>query len=201
MCVIAFTAFFSVGILYIRSYMIQQTVEERTAQLEEMIAQIRTNLEHGMETHWNFLCGIEKAMGGKHYADDKVMMEDIAAMEEEFCTELYGCRLMLLDSMGMAYLDDGEAGIWDDINRLSDGDYRNTFVTDTSNVDGTFLAFSQKLENPVTIGENGQKCTHLVMLKSIETLKKYYTTESYGGNAATYIILSLIHISEPTRPY
>ena len=188
LCVIAFTAFFSVGILYIRSYMIQQTVEERTAQLEEMIAQIRTNLEHGMETHWNFLCGIEKAMGGKHYADDKVMMEDIAAMEEEFCTELYGCRLMLLDSMGMAYLDDGEAGIWDDINRLSDGDYRNTFVTDTSNVDGTFLAFSQKLENPVTIGENGQKCTHLVMLKSIETLKKYYTTESYGGNAATYII-------------
>ena len=188
LCVIVFTAFFSVGILYIRSYMIQQTVEERTAQLEEMIAQIRTNLEHGMETHWNFLCGIEKAMGGKHYADDKVMMEDIAAMEEEFCTELYGCRLMLLDSMGMAYLDDGEAGIWDDINRLSDGDYRNTFVTDTSNVDGTFLAFSQKLENPVTIGENGQKCTHLVMLKSIETLKKYYTTESYGGNAATYII-------------
>ena len=188
LCVIVFTAFFSVGILYIRSYMIQQTVEERTAQLEEMIAQIRTNLEHGMETHWNFLCGIEKAMGGKHYADDKVMMEDIAAMEEEFCTELYGCRLMLLDSMGMAYLDDGEAGIWDDINRLSDGDYRNTFVTDTSNVDGTFLAFSQKLENPVAIGENGQKCTHLVMLKSIETLKKYYTTESYGGNAATYII-------------
>ena len=44
LCVIVFTAFFSVGILYIRSYMIQQTVEERTAQLEEMIAQIRTNL-------------------------------------------------------------------------------------------------------------------------------------------------------------
>ena len=188
LCVIAFTAFFSVGILYIRSYMIQQTVEERTVQLEEMIAQIRTNLEHGMETHWNFLSGVEKAMDGKRYADEKVMMEDIATIEEEFCTELYGCRLMLLDSMGMGYLDDGEVGIWDDINRLSDGDYRNTFVTDTSNVDGTFLAFCQKLDNPVTIGENGSKCTHLVMLKSIETLKKYYTTESYGGNAATYII-------------
>ena len=188
LCVLAFTAFFSVGLLYIRSYMVEQTIEERSSQLEEMSAQIRTNLEHGLETHWNYLAGIEKAMEGRSYSDVEDMVSDIAILEEEFFTDLYGCRLMILDSMGMAYLSDGKAGIWDDINRIADGDLSNTFVSDTSNVDGTFLAFSQKLEQPITIGTDGEKCTHLVLLKDIETLKKYYTTESYGGNAATYII-------------
>lgn len=115
-------------------------------------------------------------------------MEDIGMLERDFCTNLYGCRVMLLDTMGTAHLVDGDKGIWDDIGRLADGEERHTFVSDTSNVDGTFLAFSQKLDRPVIVGEDKNRFTHLVLLKDIETLKQYYTTESYGGNAATYII-------------
>ena len=36
------------GIIYIRSFMEKQTTEERTAQLDQMIAQIRVNLEYGL---------------------------------------------------------------------------------------------------------------------------------------------------------
>ena len=188
LCALVFIIFLGLGILFIRSYMVQQTIQERTSQLEEMVAQIRINLEYGLETHWNYVSAIEKEIEGKHCDDDDAVINNIASLENQFCIDLYGCRIMLLDSMGRAYLDYGSAGIWDDINRLSNGKKRNTFVSDTSNVDGTFLVFSQKLDNPVTVGEDNRRFTHVVLLKDIRTLKKYYTTETYGGNAATYII-------------
>lgn len=178
----------TVGVLYIRSYMMKQIVEERSYQLEEMISQIRTNLDAGLETHWNLVTGIEASTEGTHYKDEQELQETIGILEREFCAGLYGCQIMLLDTMGTAHLTEGDKGIWDDIGRLAEGDERITFVSDTSNVEGTFLAFVQKLKNPITVGEDNNRFTHIVLLKDIETLKQYYTTESYGGNAATYII-------------
>ena len=177
-----------IGVSYVRSYMMKQTVQERSSQLEEMISQIRTNLDIGLETHWNLVTGIKSTVEGNHYKNEQKLSEAIDMLEKVFRTELYGCRVMLLDTMGTAHLVEGDKGIWDDIGRLADGQERHTFVSDTSNVDGTFLAFTQKLSLPITVGEEKNKFTHLVLLKDITTLKKYYTTESYGGNAATYII-------------
>ena len=176
------------GVLYIRSYMMKQTVQERSSQLEEMISQIRANMDSGLEMHWNLVTGLNATVEGTHYNTEQELTETIGVLEKSFRTDLYSCRVMLLDTMGTAHLVDGDMGIWDDIGRLADGEDRHTFVSDTSNVDGTFLAFTQKLEQPITVGEDENRFTHLVLLKSIETLKKYYTTESYGGNAATYII-------------
>lgn len=178
------------GALYIRSYMVEQTVQERSTQLEDILSQIRINLEYGLEIHWNLVSAMEFEAEATHYADEQALIGGINTMEKHFRTDLYDCRLMLLDTMGTAYLSDGSVGIWDDIGFLSDGEVRHTFVTDTSNVDGTFLAFSQKLEQPITVGTDGKKFTHLVLLKDIKSLKKYYTTESYSGRAATYIIKS-----------
>lgn len=186
--VLVLTAALSVGILYIRSYMIKQTVQERSSQLEEMISQIRANMDTGLETHWNLVTGIKATVEGKYYEDEEELTGAIGMLEESFCTDLYSCRVMLLDTMGTAHLVDGDMGIWDDISRLADGDERHTFVSDTSNVDGTFLAFTQKLDQPIIVGEDENRFTHLVLLKDIKSLKQYYTTESYGGNAATYII-------------
>ena len=39
------TASLAAGILYIRSYLMQQTIEERSSQMEEMVSQIRANLD------------------------------------------------------------------------------------------------------------------------------------------------------------
>ena len=186
--VLVIIATLAVSVMYIRAYMMKQTVLERSSQLEEMISQIKTNMDIGLETHWNLVAGIKSSTEGKYYNDEQELVEDIGRLEKEFCTDLYGCQVMFLDTMGTAYLAEGDMGIWDDVGRLADGEERHTFVSDTSNVNGTFLAFTQKLSKPIIVGEDEIRFTHLVLLKDIEALKKYYTTESYGGNAATYII-------------
>lgn len=181
-------AVLTVGVLYVRAYMMKQTVQERSSQLEEMISQIRANMDTGLEIHWNLVTGIKVTLEGKQFRNEQELVSTIRVLEKDFCTDLYHCRVMLLDTMGTAHLVEGDKGIWDDIGRLADGEKRYTFVSDTSNVDGTFLAFVQKLDQPIMVNEDENSFTHLVLLKDIESLKQYYTTESYGGNAATYII-------------
>ena len=77
-----------VGVLYIRSYMMNQIVQERSSQLEEMTSQIRTNLDIGLETHWNLVTGIKGTVEGTYYKDEQELMEDIGALERDFCTDL-----------------------------------------------------------------------------------------------------------------
>ena len=117
------------GIRYMRSALMKLTIDERSYQLEEMVTQIRENLNSGLQTHWNLVSGLNNAAQGIHFESDGDVRDNIAHLENDFCTELYGCRVMLLDEQGMAYLSDGSAGIWYDINHLVDGKKRHTFVS------------------------------------------------------------------------
>ena len=177
----------AMGIVYLRSFFMEQAAQERSSQLKEMSGQICVNLDYNLEAHWNLVAGIKGELRHHSYANESELRQGIAEIEQIFRTDLYGCRVMLLDSMGTGYTTDGPVGIWDDLKFLADGTYRHTFVSDTSNVKGTFLAFCQKLTDGSKENENNNY-THLVLLKDIKTIKKYYTTESYGGHAATYII-------------
>ena len=176
------------GIVFMRNYLMKLTIEERSNQLEEMVTQIQANLDSGLQTHWNLVAGLNNAIQGSHFKDSHDVSDNIAHIENDFCTDLYGCRVMLLDEQGTAYLSDGPAGIWYDISHLLDSEKRHTFVSETDTIDGSFLVFSQELDPPVTMGESNVRFTHIVLLKDIQTTKQYYTTTTYGGKAATYII-------------
>ena len=176
------------GVRYLRSQLMKLTIAERSSQLEEMVTQIQANLDSGLQTHWNLVAGLNNAAQGNHFKDSQDVSDSIAHMENDFCTDLYGCRVMLLDEQGTAYLSDGPAGIWYDISHLLDGGKRHTFVSETDTIDGSFLVFSQELDFPITMGEDHVRFTHIVLLKDIQTVKQYYTTTTYGGKAATYII-------------
>ena len=176
------------GVLFMRNSLMKLTVEERSNQLEEMVTQIQANLDSGLQTHWNLVAGLNNAVQGTHFRNNQDVSDSIEHLEKDFCTDLYGCRVMLLDEQGTAYLSDGPAGIWFDISHLLDGEKRHTFVSETDNIDGSFLVFTQELDSPLTMGENNTRFTHIVLLKDIQTVKQYYTTATYGGSAATYII-------------
>ena len=151
---ITLVIFLVLGIFYFRSFLMKQTIQERSSQLEQMTSQMKVNLEDGLETHWNLLTAMEADVKGRHFADEKELVRIISEEEEGFRTDLYGCRLMFLDDTGMAYLSTGNAGIWDDVKSLADGQARHTFISETRNIDGIFLVFSQTLEKPVTMGNN-----------------------------------------------
>ena len=176
------------GVLFMRNSLMKLTVEERSNQLEEMVTQIQANLDSGLQTHWNLVAGLNNAVQGTHFKNSQDVSDSIKHLEKDFCTDLYGCRVMLLDEQGTAYLSDGPAGIWYDISHLLDEEKRHTFVSETDNIDGSFLVFTQELDSPLTMGEDNTRFTHIVLLKDIQTVKQYYTTATYGGSAATYII-------------
>ena len=67
-----------IGVLYIRNYLMQQTIQERSYQLEEMVSQIQVNLNYGLETHWNLVTAIKENTEGSHYKDEKELEEVIA---------------------------------------------------------------------------------------------------------------------------
>ena len=175
------------GGFYLRSFFMKQAEQERSCQLEEMSNQLRVNLHYNLETHWNLVASIKDYVNAQSFSSKEQAQQGIKEAEGIFHTELYGCRIMLLDAMGRGYSTDGEVGIWDDLKYLADGAVKHTFVTDTSNVKGTYLAFSHKLQS-TSDSKRGLRFTHMVLLKEISTIRKYYTTESYGGHAATYII-------------
>ena len=176
------------GVLFMRNVMMKLTIEERSNQLEEMVTQIQANLDSGLHTHWNLVEGLNNSAQGQHFENIQELCDNIALLEMVFCTDMYGSRVMFLDAQGTGYLRDGSVGIWHDVNHLIDGNNRHTFVSETDNIDGSFLVFSQELDSPITVGEENVRFTHVVLLKDIQTLKQYYTTETYGGKAATYII-------------
>lgn len=188
-CTVLFLVFVIFGGVYMRINYVTQITSERTNQLKQVSDQIRVNLEHGMETHWNMVECIENVVEGNRYADDDALSKTILKLENQFGTEMYGCRLALLDSNGTVHTNSGEHGIWDDVWRMADGKEQHTFVSETTNVDGVYIAFVSKMEKPVSTAD-GDSFTHLVLLKDIGSMKKYYITEAYGGHAATYIIKS-----------
>ena len=178
----------ALGIVFMRTSLMELTVSERSTQLKEMVVQIQANLEGGLQTHWNLVAGLNNAMQGQHYESQEELCKNIARLEDMFCTDMYGSRVMLLDAQGTAYLREGSVGIWYDVSHVIDGKMQHTFVSETDNIDGRFLVFSQELDAPITIGEDMTRFTHVVLLKDIQTVKQYYTTATYGGSAATYII-------------
>lgn len=176
------------GLLFMRNFLMKLTIEERSNQLEEIVTQIRANLDSGLQPHWNLVEGLNNAAQGQHFESIQDLCDNIALLEKLFCTDLYGSRVMFLDAQGTGYLTDGSVGIWLDVSHLIDGNNRHTFVSETDNIDGSFLVFSQELDSPITVGEKNVRFTHVVLLKDIQTVRQYYTTETYGGKAATYII-------------
>lgn len=176
------------GVSIMRTSLMKLTIEERTNQLEEMVTQIQTNLDNGLQIHWNLMSGIINSITGETVNNDISIYDNISHLENDFCTDMYGCRIMLLDEQGVAYLSDGCAGVWYDLSHLLDENRRHTFVSETDTIDGRYLVFSQELESKIILGREEVSITHIVLLKDIKTMKQYYTTKTYGGNAATYII-------------
>ncbi len=180
--------FLVLGVFFIQNFLMQETLKERSNQLKEMVVQVKANLEQGLSMYWYEVEALSNSIEEDEFGDKEDIVSGIAELERHFNTQEFGSRIVLIDSQGYLYTSEKEAGIWNDVGKLSDGAERHIFVTNSSSIKGTYLAFVQKLNTPRPIEASGRTITYVALLKDIVTLKDYYSTESFEGKAATYII-------------
>ncbi|MCM1296113.1 MAG: HAMP domain-containing histidine kinase, partial [Muribaculaceae bacterium] len=179
----------AVGGLYFTRYLKKQIYVERTAQLNEITSQVRANLNNSLDSHWNYLTAAVNILEGQSFSDAEDVAGRIGELEELLETDRYSSMLRLLDSQGNCYDAQGKQGVWADIDLISTGEERYTFISDSRAYGGSYWAFVQKLTQPLR-AEDGTVFTHAVLLKDVYTLTEYYDSTSYGSQNETYILKS-----------
>ena len=181
--------FLLAGGLYFVKYLSEQIFTERSTQLNEITSQVRTNLSNALDAHWNYLTAAVNVLKHMELDTAEKAVQSLQTVEKVLETENYSSILLLLDSQGNCYDASGKHGVWPDIDLLSSGDKRYTFISDTHIYSGSCWTFVQKLNTPFP-SENGGSFTHVALLKDVYTLTEYYESSAYGSQNETYILKS-----------
>ena len=186
----ALVLFLLIGGAYFTRYFKSQIFAERTTQLNEITAQVRVNLTNALDAHWNYLTAAVNALELQRPETAAAAVRTVGDLESILETGSYSARLMLLDSSGNCYDASGKHGVWSDIDQISSGEARYTFISDSYLYQGSYWAFVQKLDVPLQTAGDGVRFTHAVLLKDIHTLSEYYDSAAYGSQNETYILKS-----------
>ncbi len=183
--------FLLIGGSYFTKYLQARIFEERTTQLNEITSQVRANLDNALNFHWNYLTTAVNALEYENFNSVEDMARFIGDVEQLLETDQFSSLFMLLDSQGNCYDAEGKHGVWSDLDRISGGGSRYTFITESRFYDSNFWAFVQKLDTPIeTGGDTAVVFTHIILLKDIHTLSEYYDSAAYGSHNETYILKS-----------
>ena len=186
--VLCLLLFLLVGGLYFTRYLQDQIFKERTTQLNEITSQVRVNLANALDSHWNYLTAAVNALERRAFDVTGDTAEVIGDLEQLLEMESYSSMLMLLDSQGNCYDAAGKHGVWSDIDRISGGEERYTFISDSYIYQGSYWAFVQKLDIPIRAANESVSFTHAILLKDVHTLSGYYDSGAYGSQNETYIL-------------
>ncbi|MCM1125290.1 MAG: response regulator [Lachnospiraceae bacterium] len=179
-----------VGGSFFQNYLNKQIFQERTTQLVEITAQVRVNLSTALDSHWNYLTTAVNTLTLREFDREEEVTGCINELEQLLEMENYDSELALLDSQGNFYNAEGKHGVWSDLDLISGGDKRYTFISDSYVYEGSYWTFVQKLDTPIETREDGISFTHVVLLKDIQTLDQYYDSTAYGSHNETYILKS-----------
>ncbi len=90
---------------------------------------------------------------------------------------------------GTAMTPEGGHGVWPDIgpNIRRGGPVYVSYRTVLA-YEGSIGAFVQKLDVPIEVGESAVELTHVILLKDMESLSKYYDKCPKGSQNENYIL-------------
>ena len=186
-CLFVFLLF---GGFYFTRYLKHQIFVERTTQLNEITSQVRVNLNNALDFHWNCLNAAVNVLEERHFARGEEAARVIGEMEKLLGMEEDSSMLMLLDDQGNTYDTLGKHGVWSDLDQISGGEEKYTFISDNIANENSYWAFVRKLEEPLRTGEDAVCFTHVILLKDVHTLARYYDSAAYGSQNETYILKS-----------
>ena len=176
--------------IYFMRYLGQRIYDERTDQLNEITSQVHVNLNNMLSAHWDHLTIAVNMLEG--YEPDTI--QEAAAyidmLEDILETESHGSRLVLLDSQGNCYDTSGYRGLWPDVNILTSGEDRYSFISDSYIYQGNYWKFVQKLGTPIHVKKDDVSFTYMALLKDMQTLISFYDGGAYDGHNETYILKS-----------
>ena len=181
---------FLIGGSYFRRYLEQRIYEERTDQLDEITSQVNVNLNNTLNTHWEHLTFAVNMLEERKPDTEQETAEYIERLEQLLETDSYSARLALLDSRGHCYDNSGKRGIWTDVNELITEEDRCAFISDSRIYQGSYWNFVQKLTPPIHIKEGDVTFTHMVLLKDMRKVTRYYDSSAYEEHNETYILKS-----------
>ena len=98
------------GFLF-NGYLQQQIYVERSAQLREVTAQVRVNLDNALEAHWRTLMSAVRLLEERAAAAGQASAPDIGRMEELLGMERDRSKLVLLDCGENYYDMEGKNGV------------------------------------------------------------------------------------------
>ncbi len=182
--------FLLVGGSYFNRYLQDKIFAERAAQLNEITTQVGVNLHNALDAHWNYLTAAVNALERQSLSETAEAADIIRDLERLLETEHYSSTLMLLDNKGNCYDAAGKHGVWSELDQISGGERRYTFISDSYAYENSCWAFVQKLETPLPAGTSGDSFTHAVLLKDVNALSQYYNSGAYSSQSETYILKS-----------
>lgn len=188
--VVCLLLFLVTGGIFFTRYLKEKIFQERTTQLAEITSQVRVNLDNALDSHWNYLTAADNLLEQEEFDSQEAVTAYIEELERLLETDSYSSMLMLLDSQGNCYDVNGKHGVWTDINVISGGEERYTFISDSNIYQGSYWTFVKRLETPLHTREDDLEFTHIVLLKDVRTLTQYYDSAAYGSQNETYILKS-----------
>ena len=175
------------GDLFAR-YLERHIYEERTNQLVELTSQVQTNLDNALDTQWRYLITAANILEEQTPGSAEEATLYLRELERLLETERHSSRLVLLDSRGNFYDTSGKRGVWSGLDILASKEKQYTYISDSYIYQGAYWTFVQKLDAPVDVRDNGVSFTHVVLLKDVQALTKYYDSNAYGSRNETYIL-------------
>lgn len=125
---------------YFAGYLKKQIFAERTTQLNEITLQVQSNLNNALDAHWNYLVAAANLLENQEYDTVQDIIRQLKRQEQILETDHYNSKLILLEDRGNCCDAGGRRSVWSDIDRVSGGEERYTFISDTEIYDGSYWA-------------------------------------------------------------
>ena len=177
------------GAVFFTSYFNKQIHEERKNQIVEITSQIQSNLDSGLNSNWNYLTLFVNMIDGREFTSVKQVTDYLGRLEGYFVDSVNNSyKLGLVDSEGNGYTTEGFIGLWSDAEIIKSGEDKYTIISNSDVYKGDYWKFVKKLNSPLHMSGSDVTFTYAVLVKDVESLRKYYDVSAFNGQNEAYIL-------------
>ena len=188
-CMAGIAMLFAFFFLY-RTYIQDIIYKERLNQMEEVTHQMFQNLEEVIDSHWD---RVTEECNYLKDANIQTTEELCKHMKKKYDLSTYAeqkITLMVVDSQGRYYTEDGYIGLFRDLDYFEDNPEQICFVFDSLTNNQSEMVFLKRLPEPIELQNGEEKTTisYLGISQDMEQLNPYFSCDAYNGNNSVYVL-------------